>query len=245
MTLHPIVVITGASRGIGAALALRCAKAGYRVAVNYLERDVEAAQVVSTILELGGEALAIKADVRDQECVKRLFETVEGKFGGCDYLVNNAHTAFDPRPIENMQWQDFQRQIEGSLKSVFLCCQTALPLLRPGGAILNMSSVTVRTPTLGFGSRSAAKGAVEALTRNLAFELAARQIRVNALSIGWTATDQVKTLPADFVLPNVERAAMRRLATPEEIANTAFHYVSSEFSFITGCIIPVDGGCFV
>ena len=96
-----------------------------------------------------------------------------------------------------------------------------------------------------FSSRSAAKGAVEALTRNLAFELAPRHVRVNALSIGWTATEQVKALPPEFVQPNVERAAMRRLATPEEVANTAFHYVSSEFSFITGCIIPVDGGCFV
>jgi 3-oxoacyl-[acyl-carrier protein] reductase len=245
MKHHPIVVITGASRGIGAALALRCAKAGYRVAVNYLERDKDAGQVVSKICEMGGEALAIKADVRDQESVQRMFETVGSKFGGCDYLVNNAHTPFEPRTIENMRWQDFQQQMEGSLKSVFLCCQAALPLLRPGSAILNMSSVTVRTPTLGFGSRSAAKGAVEALTKNLAFELASRQIRVNALSIGWTATDQVKVLPADLVQPNVERAAMRRLATPEEIANTAFHYVSSEFSFITGCIIPVDGGCFV
>jgi 3-oxoacyl-[acyl-carrier protein] reductase len=193
---------------------------------------------------MGGEAIAIKADVRDRECVQHLFGTIETKFGGCDYVVNNAHTAFEPRPIEKMQWQDFQGQIEGCLKSVFLCCQTALPLLRSGGAILNMSSVTVRTPTLGFSNRSSAKGAVEALTKSLAFELAGRQIRVNALSIGWTSTDQVTALPADFVRSNVERTAMRRLATPEEVANTAFHYVSSEFSFITGCIIPVDGGCF-
>lgn len=245
MIPSPAIVITGASRGIGAALALRCGKAGYRVVVNYLERDREATQVVSQIREMGAEAFSIKADVRDVECVQHLFATVDREFGGCDYLVNNAHTSFEPKPIEKMQWLDFERQIQGSLKSVFLCCQTALPLLRPGGAILNMSSVTVRTPTFGFSSRSAAKGAVEALTKNLAFELAARQIRVNALSIGWTATDQVKAMPPEFVQPNVERAAMRRLATPEEIANTAFHYVSSEFSFITGCVIPVDGGCFV
>jgi 3-oxoacyl-[acyl-carrier protein] reductase len=245
MTSPPAIVITGASRGIGAALALRCAGAGYRVAVNYLERDKEASQIVSTIQKMGAEALAIKADVRDQASVRRLFNTVKLKFGHCDYLVNNAHTAFEPKSIEKMQWQDFDRQVEGSLKTVFLCCKTVLPFLQNGGAILNMSSVTVRTPTLGFSSRSAAKGAVEALTRNLAFELAHRRIRVNALSIGWTATDQVKALPADLVQLNVEKAAMRRLATPEEVANTAFHYVSPEFSFITGCIIPVDGGCFV
>ncbi|MGC1378713.1 MAG: SDR family oxidoreductase [Anaerolineales bacterium] len=241
----PAIVITGASRGIGAALALRCARAGYRVAVNYLECDDDAQQIVYTIHEMGGEAFAIKADVRNQECVQHMFGMVERKFGGCDYLVNNAHSPFEPRSIEKMQWQDFQQQLDGSLKSAFLCCQAALPLLKSGGAILNMSSVTVRAPTSGFASRSAAKGAVEALTRNLAFELADRNIRVNVLSIGWTATNQVKALPVDFVRSNVGRAAMRRLATPEEIANTAFYYVSPEFSFITGCTIPVDGGCFV
>lgn len=245
MTPSPAIVITGASRGIGAALALRCAKAGYRVVVNYLERDREAAQVVSQIQQIGGDAFPVKADVRDPQCVKDLFAKVAQEFGSCDYLVNNAHTPFMPKPLAELQWEEFQLQIDGSLKSVFLCCQAALPLLRQGGAILNMSSVTVRTPTLGFSHRSTAKGAVEALTKNLAFELAGRQIRVNALSIGWTATDQVKALPPGFVQPNVERAALRRLAMPDEIANTAFHYVSPEFSFITGCVIPVDGGCFV
>jgi len=238
-------VITGASRGIGAALALRCAKAGYRVVVNYLERDREAAQVVSQIQEIGGEVIAVQADVRDPKCVQHLFAAVAQEFGSCDYLVNNAHTPFVPKPFALLQWEDVQQQIDGSLKSVFLCCHAAIPLLRPGGAILNMSSVTVRTPILGFSHRSAAKGAVEALTKSFAFELAERRIRVNALSIGWTATDQVKALSPDIVLPNLDRAAMRRLAMPDEIANTAFHYVSPEFSFVTGCVFPVDGGCFV
>lgn len=242
MNSSQTVVITGASRGIGAALALGCGRAGYRVVVNYLEREVEASQTVSKIHGLGGQAFSVKADVRDPQSVEALFQRVAREFGECHCLVNNAHTPFAPTALSELHWEDFQHQVDGSLKSVFLCCKAALPLLQKGGAILNMSSVTVRKPALGFCHRSAVKGAVEALTRNLALELADRKVRVNALSIGWTSTDQVHGIGDGERRRQVDAIPLGRLARPEEIADTALFLLSERASFITGMVFPVDGG---
>ncbi len=239
------IIITGSSRGIGAATAIALARAGARVVINY---RVNAAAALRTSAEIETQykdsSVICQADVREAKDIDRLINTCVEKFGGIDGLVNNAHTEFTPKPFDQLSWRDMLDQIDGSLKSIYLCTKAALPyLLRSKRAsVLNMSTVIVNDPTSHMSARIAAKGAVEALTRTLAGEYGGDGIRFNALSIGWTRTDQLKNVSPDIIRQAAAGTCLGRVAEPSEIAETAVFLLSDAASYITGSVFPVAGG---
>ena len=240
------ILITGSSRGIGAAIALRAADWGARVVVNFRADGQAAASTAELVRRRGGEALTIRADVRDRSQVEAMLDEVDKRFGGLDVLVNNAHSPFKPTPFEALAWSAVEEQIVGSVRTCFHCTQVALPYFRKGtgASVLNISSITARLPVRGFAHRNLAKAAVEGLTRSLALELSPLGIRVNALAVGWTRTEQLGHMPAGVVDAAVAVVPMSRLASPEEIAETAVFLVSPAASYITGMVMPVAGGLF-
>jgi len=239
------IIVTGSSRGIGAATAIALAEAGARVIINYRTNVAAALRTSAEIETRHQDASAVcRADVREPKDVDRLINVCVERFGGIDGLVNNAHTEFTPKPFERLSWSDMLEQIDGSLKSAYLCTQAALPyLLRSKRAsVLNMSSVIVNDPSSHMSPRISAKGAVEALTRSLAGEYGGQGIRFNALSIGWTRTDQLKNVSPDIVRQAVSGTCLGRVAEPAEIAETAVFLLSDAASYITGSVFPVAGG---
>ncbi len=237
------ILITGASRGIGAAIARRAGTYRARVAVNFRADESGALSTVDAIRRAGGEAIAVRADVRDRVEVEGMFREIDQAFGGLDVLVNNAHSPFRPTAFESLTWDAVEDQITGCVRTSFNCIQMALPYLRRSGdaSILNISSITVRQPVLGFCHRNLAKAALEGMTRSLALELSSHQIRVNALSVGWTHTEQLDAMPPTLRADVLREIPLSRLATPDEIAETALFFLSPAGSYMTGTVLPVAG----
>jgi 3-oxoacyl-[acyl-carrier protein] reductase len=241
------LVVTGSSRGIGAAIAKAAAKAGALVVVNYRVNHAAAAQTAAAIEDIrSGSCIVCQADVREPEQADRLIRTCVDKWQGLDGLVNNAHTEFRPTRFEELSWSNVTEQIDGSLKSVFNCTLAALPHLCESvqGVVLNISTMIVTDPSANMSARIAAKGAVEAMTRSLAYEYGGpkRAVRFNALSVGWTETDQLRNVPYDVQRVVTANIPMGRMAMPSEIAETAVFLLSRRASYITGSVFPVAGG---
>jgi 3-oxoacyl-[acyl-carrier protein] reductase len=239
------IIVTGSSRGIGSATAVALAKAGAHVVVNYRTNAAAAARITAEIKKTGsGGVIACQADVRIPADAERLIGTCVNTFGGLDGLVNNAHAESASTSFDSLSWDGMMGQIDGSLKSVFLCIKAALPhLLRSNSAsVLNMSTVMLNDPNSHLSARIAAKGAVEALTRALAWEYGLQGVRFNALSIGWTKTDQLRGVSDDVLRQAAATTSLGRLADPSEIAATAVFLMSKAASYITGSVFPVGGG---
>jgi 3-oxoacyl-[acyl-carrier protein] reductase len=239
------IIVTGSSRGIGAATAIALAHAGARVVINYRENSAAADRTLARIKsKYRNNALICQADVREAKEVKRLVNSCVDRFGGLDGLVNNAHTAFAPKPFSKLSWRDMIDQIDGSVKSVYLCTKAALPHLLSSkrASVLNMSSVIVNDPTAHMSARMTAKSAIEGLTRTLAGEYGDQGIRFNALSVGWTRTDQLQNVSPAIVQQAALGTCLGRIAEPTEIAATAVFLLSDGASFITGTVFPVSGG---
>ena len=234
-----VALVTGGSRGIGAAIALALAEAGAKVAVNYREQSGQAAAVVETIRERGGQAEAFAADVSLGTAVQSMVHEVEERLGPVDILVNNAGIA-TMRGLDDITEEDFDRTIAVNLKSAFLCTQAVLPGMRARrwGRIVNMSSIGAR---VGAGSVSVAYGAskagLEGLTRAYAVRLAPEGVTVNAVAPGLIDTDMGKPL-IEAGVP--ARIPVGRVGTGDEIAQAVMLLVGN--GFITGQTIPVNGG---
>jgi len=199
-------------------------------------------KTAKAITDMGRRAMIVQADVGKSNDVSRLFQEITSNFGRLDILVNNA--GISPKiPFEEMQEKDWNRIFDTNLKSVFLCCKQALPLMPANGSILNISSIHSHVTTYNFSAYAASKGGMESLTRNLAIELAEKEIRVNALRVGWIVVDREPLSPEDpLYKPVCERIPLHRPGQVEDVVPTAIHLCSDEAGFITGQILGVDGG---
>lgn len=237
-----IAIVTGASRGIGKAIALKLGALGASVAVNYVSDEAAAGSVVAVIKKARGRAIAIQADMRQSDEVRSLFERTITEFGGVDILVNNAGVRLF-KPIVDITEAEFDNIFAVNVKGVFLACQMAAQKLADGGRIINISSSVTRALLPNYGGYAATKGAVDQITRVLAKELGPRGITVNAISPGPTDTELFrKGKTQDQIDGFASETALGRIGTPAEIADAVALLVSGEAGWISGQNVYVNGG---
>ncbi|MBR6044758.1 MAG: 3-oxoacyl-ACP reductase FabG [Ruminococcus sp.] len=236
-------LVTGASRGIGRACAVRLAKEGYTVVVNYSRSEDEAKKVLDEIKANGGDGMIYKADVSDLAQVKQMIRDVDKTYGGIDVLVNNAGIVRDSFLLaQNME--DLSNCLDLNVKGYFYCAQqAALKMFRKkSGVIINMSSVSGELALAGQSVYSATKGAVNSMTRVLAKELGAKGIRVNAVAPGFIETEMINALSDEKKEEYLKDIPLHRFGKAEEVAAIVAMLASDEFSYITGQVITMDGG---
>jgi 3-oxoacyl-[acyl-carrier protein] reductase len=235
-------IVTGASRGIGAAIAERLARDGFAVVVNFSGSEAAAKEVVGKIESQGGRAVAVQGDVSDPEAAKRLFDSAESSFGGADVLVNNAGVMM-LKPIGESDDALFDRQIAINLKGTFNGLREAARRLRNGGRIVNFSTSVVGLKLENYGVYAATKAAVETMTAILAKELRGRSITVNAIAPGPTATDLfLNGKPPELIERMAKLAPLERLGTPADIAAAVSFLAGPDGSWINGQTLRANGG---
>ncbi len=239
-----VVLITGSSRGIGAATARLFATHGAAVAVNYRTNAAAAARVVQDITDMGGRAIAVHADVRVPTAVAAMVQTVGEQLGSIDTLVLNANIAVPIGPFVETHWDEFAAKVVGELQAAFYCVQAVVPgmLARKQGCIIAVSSDVAQHPVAGTSAHSTAKSALDALMRSLALELGPASIRVNSIAPGLTLTDSATRLPEQLKQTVASMAPLRRNARPEDIAGAIVMLAREEASFVTGNYVIGDGG---
>ncbi|AOX09072.1 3-oxoacyl-ACP reductase [Pseudomonas putida JB] len=237
-----IAVVTGGSRGIGKAIVLALAGAGYQVAFSYVRDEASAAALQAQVEGLGRECLAVQCDVKEAQSIQAFFERVEQRFERIDLLVNNAGITRDGL-LATQSLSDITEVIQTNLVGTLLCCQQVLPCMmrQRSGCIVNLSSVAAQKPGKGQSNYAAAKGGVEALTRALAVELAPRNIRVNAVAPGIVSTDMSQALVGAHEQEIQSRLLIKRFARPEEIADAVL-YLAERGLYVTGEVLSVNGG---
>lgn len=238
---NQVAIVTGASRGIGKAVALALAAEGAKVVVNYASSSEAAEQVVAAITEAGGEALAFQADVSEFDQAETLIKDTLSKLGRIDILVNNAGITRD-NLLLRMKPQEWQAVINLNLTGVFFCTKAAskVMLKQRSGRIINIASIAGQMGNPGQANYSAAKAGVIGFTKTAAKELASRGITVNAVAPGFIATDMTKELDSEEILKYIP---LNRYGKPEEVAGMVrFLAADHSAAYITGQVFNVDGG---
>lgn len=240
---NKIAVVTGASRGIGRAIALELAKQGAKVVVNYSGSEERALLVVGEIKAAGGEAIAVQANVADADSVTQLMNTTIETFGSIDILVNNAGITRD-NLLMRMKEDEWDDVINTNLKGVFLCTKavTRQMMKQRQGRIINISSIVGVAGNAGQANYVAAKAGVIGLTKTTAKELASRNILVNAIAPGFITTDMTDELPMELKEGMLSQIPLAKLGQPEDIAKAVAFFASDAASYITGQTLHIDGG---
>jgi len=238
-------LVTGASRGIGRAIALELAREGAKVALNYQSNDAKAREVADEIAKLGGTCLLAKANLADPKEARAMVKRVADQLGHLDILVNNAGITRD-KQIAKLTDADWLEVIQTNLNAVFFCTSAAIPIMtaQSYGRIVNVSSMNGQVGAFGQANYSASKGGVFAFTRTAALELARSNITVNAVAPGYTETDMFAKVPTDVQLQIKAKIPLKRFAQPEEIAR-AVVFLAADGDYITGQQINVNGGAFM
>lgn len=236
-------LVTGASRGIGRAIALALAKKGYVVAVNYAGSQAAAESVKEEIEAAGGRAIVIQGDVSRSEDVDKVFAEIKKEFSRLDVLVNNAGITRDSLMLR-LKEENWDAVIDTDLKSGFLTMKAAAPLMmkQRKGAIVNIASVVGIMGNVGQINYSAAKAGVIGMTKTAARELAARGVRVNAVAPGFIATSMTDVIPEKIKEGMIHSIPLGRMGQAEDVANAVCFLASDEASYITGQVLKVDGG---
>lgn len=238
-----VVLITGSSRGIGRATAIEFAKEGANVIINYIKNEESAESVVTEIKQLGSDAIAIQADVANEDDVQRLVAEAVKRFGAIDILVNNAGIVFDI-PILEKSVEQWERTLKVNLIGTFLCVKYVVPYMkgREGAAILNISSTNgIDSLSPESADYDTSKAGVISLTKNFAQSLAP-EVRVNSIAPGWIDTEINKDLPKSFIESETKKIAVGRWGRPEEIAKAVLFLCSEDAGYITGSTLVIDGG---
>ncbi|WP_017965866.1 SDR family oxidoreductase [Rhizobium leguminosarum] len=239
---NKVALVTGASRGIGAAVARRLAKDGFTVVINYSGNAAPAEELAQEIEQAGGKALTAKADVGDAEAVRHMFEAAETAFGGVDVLVNNAGIMM-LSSLAEADDVNFDRQINVNLKGTFNTLREAAKRLRDGGRVINFSTSVVGLKLETYGVYAATKAAVEILTTIMAKEMRGRNITVNAIAPGPVATDLFLNGKSDELIARMAKMnPMERLGTPEDIAAAVAFLAGPDGGWVNGQTLRANGG---
>jgi 3-oxoacyl-[acyl-carrier protein] reductase len=238
-----VAIVTGASRGIGRAVALELARRGARLVVNYNRSPEAAAEVVAAVQGGGGQALAVQADVTEFKQAEALIKAAVDTYGQLDILVNNAGTTRD-MVIMLMPEEDWDEVLRTNLKSAFNCSKAAVKVMmrKRYGRIINMTSVAGLAGNAGQTNYSASKAGLVGLTKALAREVGQRNITVNAVAPGFVPTDLTRDLPEELRQASLKAIPLGRWGSVEEVAYAAAFLASDEAAYITGHVLTVDGG---
>lgn len=240
---HKVALVTGASRGIGRAIALKFAQSGCDVIINYSSSKAQAEVLKDEIEKMGVKAMIVKCNVSNADEVEAMFSQIEKEFGRLDILVNNAGITKDGL-ILRMSEDDFEQVLAVNLKGAFLCAKAAAKMMvkQRSGNIINISSVVGIIGNVGQANYSASKAGMIGFTKSLAKELASRNIRVNAIAPGFIKTDMTEVLSEKVKEAMLSSIPLGRFGEAEEVANVALFLASDLSSYITGQVIVVDGG---
>jgi len=242
-----IALVTGASRGIGAATAKILAKNDAQVAVNYFKNKDAAEKVVADITEEGGKAIAVQGDVRNMDQVKAMVDEVETRLGTIDILVLNAGASVPWKSFAELSIAEFETKVFDEVRGFFYPAKAIIGgmMKRREGCIVGISSGLSRYPGFGFSAHTTAKSAVDGLMKSMAFELGQFGIRINVVSPGFTVTDATSWVPKEQVEAISKTTPLRRVGKPEDIAGAVLMMVGDETRFVQGAYLPVSGGALM
>jgi acetoacetyl-CoA reductase len=240
-----VAIVTGGSRGIGAAISMELARQGVKIVLNYVSREELAEKMVADINEIGGEAYAVRADVSNTDEAAHLVQEAIEHFGKVDILVNNAGITRDST-FKKLSSEDWRKVIDVNLNSVYNTTSAALPFLleSDAGRVINISSIIGQAGGFGQTNYAAAKAGLIGYTKSLALELAKTNVTVNAICPGFIGTEMVQAIPEKVLAGIVEKVPQKRLGKPEEVAR-GVTFLCSDGAYITGQQLNINGGLYM